>query len=377
MDLRLSEEQLAIQDTVRRVMNEKVAPRAAEIDEKAEFPWDVVELFKENNIFSFVAPAEYGGTDGKLLTLCVAIEEVARVCGSSSMILGNQALGAGPIYLSGNEEQKSKYLPGITAGTIMASFALTEPNAGSDVGGLQTRAVLQGDKYIINGSKCFITHADIADVLSVFAKVSIDGVDKITAFLVDAKTEGINVFKKENKMGLRGSATNSISFNNVEVPKENILGEFGRGYKVALDDLDRGRIMCGQQAIGIAQGALDCATEFVKNRYQFKSISDNQRVLMTLSDMATEVNAARALTRMAAWKFDNKEPDMMLFSPMSKLYATDMVMRVTTNAVQLLGDYGYSKDYPVERMMRDAKIFGIFEGSNQIQRIVIARNLLK
>jgi alkylation response protein AidB-like acyl-CoA dehydrogenase len=360
------------------MMEEKVAPRAAEIDEKAELPWDVIELFKANQVFNLVAPQEYGGLDGQLLTLCVAIEEVSRVCGSSSMILGNQSLGAGPIALWGNEAQKEKYLPGIADGEIFASFALTEPNAGSDVAGIQSRAVLKGDRYIINGNKCFITHADIADVFAVFAKVSVEGKDKITAFLIDAKTPGVSVGKKEKKMGLRGSSTCSMNFEDVEVPVENILGKIGDGYRVALDCLDKGRIMTGSMAVGIAQGAMEFAADFAQTRHQFgKPISDNQGIQFMLADMATEIEVARAMVRTAAWNYDNHTPDMMKFSAMAKLYATDMVMRATTDAVQIMGGYGYCRDYPVERMMRDAKIFAIFEGANQIQRLVIARALLK
>jgi len=369
-----------MKETVRRIMVEKVAPRAAEIDQQAVFPWDVYELFKENEIFSLTVPEEYGGLDGKLLTLCIAIEEVGRICGSSTMILGNHSLGVGPIALWGNKAQKEKYLPGIGTGELKGSFALTEPNAGSDVGGMQTRAVLKGDRYIINGNKCFITHADIADVLTIFAKVAVDGVDKITAFLVDAKSKGITIGKKEDKMGLRGSTTCSINFEDLEVEnhENNILGKVGDGFRIALDCLDKGRIMCGSQAIGIAQGALDVANPYTQTRIQFgKPLNHNQGVQFMLADMATEINAARALTRTAAWKYDNHEPDMVQFSAMSKLYATDMAMRVTTNAVQLLGGYGYSKEYPVERMMRDAKIFTIFEGANEIQRMVIGRALAK
>jgi len=378
MDLRFTDEQEMIRKTVRRIMQEKVAPRAAEIDQKAELPMDVFDLFKANDIFSLVAAQEYGGFDGKLLTLCLAIEEISRVCASSSMVLGNQSLGSAPIALWGNEAQKAKYLPGIATSEIKASFALTEPNAGSDVGGMQTRAVFKDNRFVINGNKCFITHADIADILTVFAKVEVNGQDKITAFLVDGKAKGVTVGKKEDKMGLRGSSTCSISFEDVEVPESSIVGKIGDGYRIALDCLDKGRIMCGSQSVGLAQGALEAAASYAKTRVQFgKPISENQGIQFILADMATEIELARTMVRAAAWKYDNHEPDMMKFSAMSKLFATDMVMRATTNAVQILGGYGYCKDYPVERMMRDAKIFAIFEGSNQIQRLVIARSLLK
>ncbi len=378
MDLRLNDEQLMVQSTVRKMMQEKVAPRAAEIDEQAEFPWDVKELFAENGLFELVVQPEYGGMDGQLLTLCVAIEEVAKICGSSSMVLGNQSLGASPIVLWGNAEQKSKYLPKIAIGEYLASFALTEPNAGSDVAAIRTKAVEDGDSYIINGNKVFITHAAIADVIIVFAKINVEGKDKVTAFIVERGTPGLSAGKIEKKMGLRGSPTAEVILQDVRVPKTSILGQIGDGFRIALDCLDKGRIMVGAMSTGIAQGALDVAKEYAKTRVQFGvPIAKHQAIQIMLADMETSIQASRCLTQAAAWRYDNKQNNYIRFSAMSKLFATDMVMDVTSNAVQILGGYGYCKDYPVERMMRDAKIFAIFEGTNQIQRLVIAKDLLE
>lgn len=378
MDPRINEEQLMMKRNVRKMMQEKVAPRAAEIDEQGKFPWDVKELFSENDLFSLVVPPEYGGLDGKLMTLCLCIEEISMVCASSSMVLGNQSLGASPIYLFGNEEQKQRYLTKIAAGGKLACFALTEPNAGSDVGGLQTRAVPDGDYYVINGNKCFITHAEVGDPFTVFARVAVSGKDKITAFIVDRDTPGVSFGKNEVKMGLRGSPTGTVILENVRVHRDSMLGGLGDGFRIAMDSLDKGRIMVAAMAIGLAQGALDCAREYARARVQFgRPIAEFQGIQFMLADMETSIQAARSLMLTAAHKYDNDEPDMVRFSAMSKLFATDMVMNVTTSAVQVLGGYGYCREYPVERMMRDAKIFAIFEGTNQIQRVVVARDLIK
>lgn len=379
MDFMLDEEQESIRRSVRRMMIEKVAPRAAEIDQTGEFPWDVKELFAENGILALVVPTAYGGVDDRLTTYVAAMEEVARVCASSSMILGNQALGSIPIIQFGNEEQKQKYLPGIATGEILPSFALTEPNAGSDVAAIQTKAVPDGDYWIINGSKIFITQANIANLFTVFAKTPMpDGKERITAFLVEGDQPGIVPGKKEDKMGLRGSPTCEVSFENVRVHKDAILGNLGDGFKIAMKSLDKGRISVGFQAIGIAQGALEVARDYSKQRVQFgKPLCEHQAIQFMLADMETKVQTARWLGYYAAWKYDMKHKDISKYSAMAKMWATDMVMEVTTNAVQILGGYGYCRDYPLERMMRDAKIFAIFEGTNQIQRIVIARAMLE
>ncbi len=377
MGLWLSEEQLQYKDEVRKMINEKLAPRAAAIDAEGKFPWDIKELFSEFGLFRLVVQPEYGGKDGLLSTLCVAIEEVSRVCGSSSMILGNQSLGASPLVLWANEEQQKKYLPGVASGECLASFALTEADAGSDVAAIKTRAVLDGDSYVITGNKIFITHGDIAHVLVVFAKVNVEGKDKLTAFLVDQGTPGLSVGKLEKKMGLKGSSTAELILDQVRVPAESIVGNIGDGFRIALDCLDKGRIMVGAMATGLAQGALDVALEYVGSAvYHGTPMARSQAVQFALADMETVIQASRALTHAAAYMYDHREEGYIKFSAMSKLYATDMVMDVTTGAIDLLGDNGYSREYPLDRMMRDAKIFAIFEGTNQIQRLVIAREML-
>lgn len=377
MGLWLKEEQLQYKDEVREMLRDSLAPRAAEIDAQGKFPWDIKEIFSAFGLFRLVVQPEYGGKDGLLSTLCVAIEEVARICGASSMILGNQSLGASPLVLWGNESQKNKYLPGVASGECLASFALTEADAGSDVAAVKTRAVADGGDYIINGSKIFITHGDIANVLIVFAKVNVDGKDKMTAFLVDQGTPGLSTGKLEKKMGLKGSSTAELILEDVRVPADNIIGKIGDGFRIALDCLDKGRIMVGAMATGLAQGALDIALDYAgKGIYNGVPLAKNQAVQFALADTETVIQASRCLTHAAAFMYDHKEEGYIKFSAMSKLYATDMVMDVTTGAVDLLGDYGCSRSYPLERMMRDAKIFAIFEGTNQIQRLVIAREML-
>lgn len=378
MEFRLSAEQEALRAAVRRLMEERVKPRAAEIDETAEFPWWVKDLFAEHELFTTVVPPEYGGLDGSLLTQCVAIEEVARVCASSSMILGNQSLGSSPLALAGSEAQKRKYLPRIATGECLPSFALTEPGAGSDVHSLQTRAVRDGGGWRLNGRKCFITEGNICDVVTVFAKVFEGGKDQITAFLVERGTPGLACDKVEQKMGLRGSPTCSLVLEEVWVPEANVLGEIGGGFRLLLDCLNKGRISVAAQSVGIAQGAFEAARDYARERVQFgQPLSKLQAIQMMIADMITEIEAARALTWAAAYKYDQHEPDMVRFSGMAKLYASDVANRVVANAVQILGGYGYIRDYPVERMMRDAKIFQIFEGTNQIQRLTIAREVFR
>ncbi|MGB9887159.1 MAG: acyl-CoA dehydrogenase family protein [Moorellales bacterium] len=376
MDFRLDEEQESIRRTVRRIMTEKVAPRAKAIDEEEQFPWDVKELFAENGIFALAVPPEYGGIDGRLTTYCAAMEEVARVCASSSMILGNQSLGSIPIIVAGNEEQKRKYLPPIAEGEILPAFALTEPNAGSDIASMQTRAIPDGDGYVITGTKTFITNAPVADLFTVFAKVPTQAGDQISAFLVERGTPGLSTGKVEKKMGLRGSPTGEVVLDGVRVGADKLLGKIGEGFRIAMKSLDKGRIGTAFQAIGLAQGALEAAVDYACTRVQFGvPIIEHQGIQFLLADMETKVQTARWLGYYAAWKYDRQDPDVSRYSAMAKLWATDMVMDVTRDAVQVFGGYGYTREYPVERMMRDAKIFAIFEGTNQIQRIVIARAL--
>jgi alkylation response protein AidB-like acyl-CoA dehydrogenase len=370
-------EQEQLRRAVRTLMEERVAPRAAEIDAAGEFPEDVRRLFAEKDVFATVAPPEYGGIDGMLLTLTIVCEEITRVCSNSGMVLGNQSLGAGPISLFGSDDQKETFLPKLASGEWLCSFALSEPGAGSDAAALQTRARREGDSWVISGRKNFITHANLADVMTVFARV--DGTDRETvALLVTRDDPGWRVDRIEHKMGLRGSPTCSVVLEEVRVPDSARLGPVGDGLRVALSTLDKGRIMTASLALGIAQGALELALAYAQERVQFgKPIADFQAVQFMLADMETDVQAARALVRSAASAYDAGEPDITRAAAATKLFATDMVNRVTSTAVQVLGGYGYIVDYGAERRMRDARVFSIFEGTNEIQRLVIARELLR
>lgn len=373
MTTTLSQEQEDIRRAVRELMESRVRPRAAEIDAEGEFPHDVRALFAEHGVFTTVAPPEYGGLDGSLLTLCQVCEEITRVCANSGMVLGNQVLGAGPIVLFGSEEQKRHYLPRFASGELLCSFALSEPDAGSDVASLRTRARKDGDSWVISGRKNFITHANVADVLTVFARVD----DRVSAFLVTRDDAGWYVDRVEQKMGLRGSPTCSVVLDDVRVPADALVGDVGAGMRIALTSLDKGRVMTASLALGIAQGALDLAVRYAKERTQFgKPIAELQAVQFMLADMATDIAASRALVRDSAAAYDTGGPDIVQRSAATKLFTTEMVNRVTSTAVQVLGGYGYLADYGAERMMRDARVFSIFEGTNQIQRLVVARALL-
>jgi len=374
MKFTLSDEQKAIARMVRELMDEQVSPRAAEIDEAGEFPVWVRDLFQRYDLFAAVVPEEYGGIDGCLLTQCVVMENVSRVCASSSMVVGNQSLGSAPIALAGTEEQKRHWLPLFATGEKLASFGLTEPGAGSDARALATRAVRVDGGWVLNGRKCFITHANVADVVVIFAKVRQGDDDHITAFLVETDRKGYTVDKIEHKMGLRGSPTCSLVLEDVWIPEQNILGDVGDGFKILADSLNKGRISVAAQSVGIAQGALEHSGRYATERVQFgRQLSRMPAVQQIVADMVTAVESARCLTWAAAYKYDTYAADMVRFSGMAKLYASDVAMRVTTDAVQIMGGYGYMADYPVERMMRDAKIFQIFEGTNQVQRLSVAR----
>jgi len=362
---------------VRQLMEGRVRARAAEIDAAGEFPHDVRSLFMEHDVFTTVAPPEYGGLDGSLLTLTAVCEEISRVCANSGMVLGNQYLGAGPVLLSGTEDQKREYLPKFASGQWLCSFALSEADAGSDVASLRTRARRAGDGWVISGRKNFITHANVADVLTVFARV--EGVQGhgISAFLVTKDNPGWLVDRIEHKMGLRGSPTCSLVLDDVRVPSSALVGEVGAGMRIALNALNKGRIMTASLALGIAQGALELALGYAKERRQFgHAIADFQAVQFMLADMETDIQASRALVQSAATDYDAGEPGIIKVSAATKLFVTEMVNRVTSTAVQVLGGYGYIADFGAERMMRDARVFSIFEGTNQIQRLVIARELL-
>jgi len=379
VDFKFSPEQQAIVEGVREIVKAVVAPRAAEIDEREEFPWDIKEAFSKNDIFAIAVPPELGGVSGSSLSLCLAIEEVAKVCASSAVILAVQALGTYPLLIAGSEEQRRRYCPELAKGNILAAYALTEPGSGSDAAGMKTRAVRYGNEYVINGTKVFITSGDVADIVIVFAKTDPDkGSKGITAFIVEKDGSNVEVARLEKKMGIRGSTTAQLIFHDCKVPAANVLGSEGEGFKIALKVLDRSRPSIGAQALGIAEGAFEYAKQYVQERTQFgQPIASFEAIQFMLADMATQIEAARLLVYRAAKMVDEQHSDLTKAAAMAKLFASDTAMRVTTDAVQLLGGYGYLRDYPVERMMRDAKITQIYEGTNQIQRLVIARQLLK
>jgi alkylation response protein AidB-like acyl-CoA dehydrogenase len=381
MDPFLSEEQVQIREMVHDLCLERVEPRAAEIDESGEFPWDIKELFAKNDILGIPFTPEDGGVSGSALTLIVAVEEIARFCASSSLILAVQSLGSLPIRLAGSEEQKRKYLPPLARGEQLASYALTEPGSGSDAGGMRTRASKHGDTYVLNGSKTFITGGSVADTIVVFARTDQDGdtpARNISAFIVEKTMPGFKVGKLEKKLGIRGSPTAQLFFEEMAVPVANRIGNEGDGFKIAMRVLDHSRPGIAAQALGIAEGAFDLARRYAKERHQFgKPIAEFQGIQFMLADMATQIEAARVLTYASGDAIDRKRSDMTLSSSMAKLFASDTAMRVTTDAVQILGGYGYLREFAAERMMRDAKITQIYEGTNEIQRFVIGREMLK
>ncbi len=377
---RLTEEQLMLRDAVRVLANERIAPRAAEIDRTGEFPEDVRELLAGHDILSLPFPAAYGGVGGDLLTVCLAIEEIARVCATSSLILAVQELGGLPIVLAGSDEQKARWLPDLAAGRTLAAFALTEPEAGSDASALRTRAVRDGDDYVIDGAKRFITHASVADIVIVFA-VTNPGADRpsrrLSAFVVETSSPGFSVERIEHKMGIRGSPTAELSFSGMRVPAANRLGEEGDGFGIAMRTFDRSRPGIAAQAVGIAQGALEIATAYARERKQFgRPIGELQMIQAMLADMDARTEAARQLVYKACTEIEAGSPSAARWAAVCKLVAGDAAMAVTTDAVQVLGGYGYVDEFPVERMMRDAKITQLYEGTQQIQRLVVARALL-
>jgi alkylation response protein AidB-like acyl-CoA dehydrogenase len=377
----LSDEQREIRELVRTIARERVAPRAAEIDKSAEFPWDVVELYRENELFGIMYDEEYGGIGESSLMTLVAIEELSKVCATSGLIIAVQELGSLGIKLAGSEEQKARFLPRLASGEWLAAYALTEPGSGSDSAAMRTTAVRDGDAYVLNGGKRFITNAGVAHVYVVFAKTDPEqGHGGISAFVVEADTPGFEVGRIEPKMGIKGSTTGEIFFNDCRVPAENLLGEEGGGFKIAMRILDRSRPGIGAQGLGLAQGATDYALEYARSRETMgRPIAQHQLIAGMLADMETKCEAARGLLYKVGAMIDADEtgPELTKLSAMAKLYCTDVAMDVTTDAVQVLGGYGYIQEYPVERMMRDAKITQIYEGTNQIQRLVIAREMLK
>jgi alkylation response protein AidB-like acyl-CoA dehydrogenase len=381
MDVRLNEEQTMIRDTVRDIARDRIAPRAAEIDRTGEFPWDVVDLFRKHDLFALPFPPEYGGLSGSALTLNVAIEEVAKVCATSALILAVQALGGYPLIIAGTDDQKARLLPDMASGAKLGAYALSEPGAGSDPAGMETRAERHGDEYVITGSKLWITAGGVADTITVFAKTDPNERAKgVSAFVLeDAQhLKGFAANTIHGKLGIRGSNTAELQFDEVVIPAANRLGEEGDGFRIAMKVLDRSRPGVAAQALGIAQGALDYAVGYAKERKQFgKAIAEFQGIQFMVADMEAQTAAARAMVYWASQLIDDKSPDVSHFAAIAKLLAADTAMKVTTDAVQILVGYGYVNEYPVERMMRDAKITQIYEGTSQIQRVVIARDLLR
>lgn len=379
MIFKLSEEQEMIRKTVRDFAESEVAPKAAEMDEKEDYDWSLWDQMAEMGLTGIPFSEEYGGAGMDNLSYAIAVEELARVCGSTSVLISaHTSLCAWPIYHFGTEEQKKKYLTPLAEGKTVGAMGLTEPSAGSDAGSLKLTAKLDGDDYVLNGTKIFITNAYKADTYVIIASTDRSKGHKGTAaFIVEKGTPGFTFGKKEHKMGIRASYTYELVFENCRVPKENMLGQDGMGFKIVMATLDGGRIGIASQALGLAQGAFDQALEYSKQREQFgKPISANQGIQWMLADMATRIEAARLLIYQAAYLKDNGMP-YSKESAMAKLYASEVAMWVTTKAVQIHGGYGYSREYPVERMMRDAKITEIYEGTSEVQRIVIAASLLK
>ena len=368
-----------ILEVVRELVRERVAPRAAEIDERGEFATDLYRLFAENDLLGIPFPEEYGGLGLSFLTYVKVVEEVSKACASSGLMIAVQELGALALLIAGNDEQKRRYLSRLTTGEAIGCYALTEAGSGSDAAGsMRTRAEKRGDKWILNGSKVWITNGSVADLITVFAVTDpTKGPAGISAFIVEKEFPGFHVGKLEKKMGIRGSPTCELIFENCEVPEANMLGPEGTGFKTAMKVLDKSRPGIAAQAVGIAAGALEYATDYANERVAFgKPISAQQGIQFMLADMRVELESARLLLYEAARKCDENGPDVTLWAALAKLKGGDVAMRITTDAVQILGGFGYSTEYPVERMMRDAKITQIYEGTQQIQRIVIARTMM-
>ena len=374
----LTEEHELLRKSVRELAEDKIAPRAAEIDEQAEYPWDVHEALKQADLLAIHVPEAYGGAGADRIAHSIVVEEVARVCAASSLIVAGNKLGTMGLILSGSEDLKQRYLPMVARGEATFSYALSEREAGSDAAGMRTRAVRDGDSYVLNGTKCWITGASVNTHFTVMASTDPSkGAKGISAFVVHADDPGFSVGTKERKLGIKGSPTCEIYFEDCRLPADRLIGEEGTGFITALKTLDHTRSMIGAQAVGIAQGALDAAVAYVKEREQFgKAIADFQGVQFMLADMAMKVAAARYLVYVANASAERGAPDLTFLSSASKTFASDTAMEVTTDAVQLFGGYGYTKDFPVERMMRDAKITQIYEGTNQVQRMVMARQVL-
>lgn len=375
----LPEEHIALREAIRALAEKEIAPYAAEVDEKARFPEEALAALNSSGFSAIHVPEEYGGQGADSVATCIVIEEVARVDCSASLIPAVNKLGTMGLILRGSEELKKQVLPAVASGEAMASYALSEREAGSDAASMRTRAVADGDDWILNGSKCWITNGGKSTWYTVMAVTDPDkGANGISAFMVHKDDEGFTVGPKERKLGIKGSPTTELYFENCRIPGDRIIGEPGTGFKTALATLDHTRPTIGAQAVGIAQGALDAAIAYTKERKQFgRPVSDNQGVQFMLADMAMKIEAARLMVYSAAARAERGEGDLGFISAASKCFASDVAMEVTTDAVQLFGGYGYTQDFPVERMMRDAKITQIYEGTNQVQRIVMARQLLR
>ncbi|MCX5791050.1 MAG: acyl-CoA dehydrogenase family protein [Elusimicrobia bacterium] len=379
MDYLITEQQTMMRDLARKIAQEKIKPVAAHYDETEEFAWPIMKILADSDLFGVYIPEKYGGLGGGILDMCLVTEELSRACGGIALGYAGTGLGTLPILLHGSEEQKLKYLPDIAKGKRLAAFCLTEAEAGSDAGSIKTTARKEGDKYILNGTKQWITNAGEAEIYTVIAITDkTKGIRGASAFIVEKGTKGMEFGKKEKKMGIRASATREVIFTDCEIPAANLLSKEGMGFIVALKTLDTSRPGVAAQAVGIAQGALDHALDYARTRVQFGApISSFQAIQHMLADMGTQLEAARALTYATARMADSGAKAMSKDSAMAKLFASDMAMKVTTDAVQILAGYGYMRDYPVEKYMRDAKITQIYEGTNQIQRNVIAANMLK
>lgn len=379
MDYFLTDEQKMIKGLAQKIAEEKILPVRAEYDEKEEFPWDVVKVLAQSDLFGVYIPEQYGGMGFGVFELCLAIEELSRVCGGIALAYAGTALGTFPILIFGNEQQKKKYLPSIASGEKIAAFGVTESGAGSDITTLATTAKKEGDYYVLNGTKQWITNGGEAEIYVVIAATDRDkGARGLTAFIVEKGMEGFGFGKKEKKLGIRASATRELVFENCRVPAENILAKEGMGFIITLKNFDASRPGVAAQALGIAQGAFDAALEYSHQRKQFSQfIGSFQAVQHILADMAVQIEAARALIYQTARMIDAGVKDFSANSAMCKLFASDVAMKVTTDAIQIFGGYGYMKEYPVEKMFRDAKITQIYEGTNQMQRNFIAHDIIK
>ncbi len=379
MDYFLTEEQQMVRDLARQIAEEKVVPVRAELDEKSEYPWEIIKVLAQSDMIGLFIPEEYGGLGKGCLELCLVVEELSCACVGVSTTYAANALGTFPLLLFGSNEQKKQYLPDIAAGKRLVAFGLTEANAGSDASGIQTTAKLDGNEYVLNGTKQWITNGGEAEIYTIIAITDRSkGPRGASSFIVEKGTPGFTFGKKENKLGIRASSTRELIFDNCRIPKKNLIGKEGMGFIVAMKTLDQSRTGVGAQGVGVAQGAFDEAVKFARRRHQFgHPIISFQAIQHMLADMAMQIEAARSLVYSVARYVDSGVKDISKESAMAKTYATDVGMKVTIDAIQIMGGAGYMKEYPVEKMMRDAKILQIYEGTNQIQRNVIGQSLIK